>query len=73
LRKKDDSRFEIHGTFLDGTISEESCLPLAKRYACLYCDAVFGLKLLLNQHYGEKHGNAIPDFAEYLRCVVNLS
>jgi hypothetical protein len=56
--------FENHGIFLKGTIPEESDLPLLKRYACLYCDAVFGLKLLLNRHYGEKHRKAIPDFAE---------
>jgi hypothetical protein len=59
--------FEIQGTFLNGTIPEQPCLPLVKRYVCLYCDAVFGLKLVLNRHYGEKHGKAIPDLAEYLR------
>ncbi|MGD0690584.1 MAG: hypothetical protein ABSA50_12580 [Candidatus Bathyarchaeia archaeon] len=64
LRKKDDPMFEIQGTFLNRTIPEAPRLPLVKRYACLYCDTVFGLKLLLNRHYGEKHGKAIPDFAE---------
>jgi hypothetical protein len=58
--------FEIQGTFPNGTIPENSRLPLAKRYACLYCNAVFGLKLLLNRHYGEKHGKTIPDLAECL-------
>ncbi|MGA2971169.1 MAG: hypothetical protein ABSE39_00940 [Candidatus Bathyarchaeia archaeon] len=65
LRKKDGRiMFEIQGTFPNGTIPDESCLSLVKRYAWLYCDAVFGLKLFLNWHYGEKHGKAIPDFAE---------
>jgi hypothetical protein len=67
LRTKDGPMFEIQGTFPDGRTPEEPCLPLVKRYACLYCDAVFGLKLLLNRHYGEKHGKAIPDLAAHLR------
>jgi hypothetical protein len=67
LRKKDGPMFEIQGRFLNGTIPEEFGLPLLKRYACFYCDAVFGLKLLLNRHYGEKHRKAIPEFSEYLR------
>jgi len=67
FRKIDEPTFEIQRKFSNGTILEESRLPLVKRYACLYCDAVFGLKLFLNRHYSEKHGKAIPDFSEYLR------
>jgi len=67
LRKRDGPMIESQGTFLNGTIPEGPHLPLVRRYACLYCDAVFGLKLFLNRHYGEKHGKAIPDLAEYLR------
>jgi hypothetical protein len=71
LKTKDGPIFGIQGTFLNGTILEESCLPLAKRYACLYCDTVFGLKSLLNQHYGEPHGKVIPDFADYLHGILD--
>jgi len=73
LRKRDVPTFEIQRKFPDGTIPEEPRLPLVKRYECVYCDAVFGLKLFLNRHYGEKHGKAIPDLAEYLRsCSVPI-
>jgi len=44
----------------------EAWLPLVKAYACLYCDAQFGLKLLLYWHYRQKHRNAIADFGEYV-------
>jgi len=67
LKKKNHPVSEIQGIFPNGTIPEEPCLPLVKRYSCFYCDAVFGMKLFLNRHYGRKHGKAIPDLAEYLR------
>jgi len=70
LRKNDYPMFEIQGIFLNGTTHEEPCLPLVKRYACFYCDAVFGFKMSLNRHYDEKHRKSIPDLAEYLRAPL---
>jgi hypothetical protein len=57
LRKKDGPMFEIQGTSLAQSL-------MISAYHLQNCEAVFGLKLLLNRHYGEKYGRAIPDFAE---------